>query len=66
LGGSRLIKNSRDFVIQVITSVILIVTGFLPNDRYILKIAGLLIFNIVLFKDNIKNLLSKLSKKDNE
>lgn len=59
-----MIKNKRDFIIQVIATVILIVAAYLPDDRYILKGAGLIVFLTVSLKDKIKDRLTKGNKKD--
>lgn len=59
-----MIKNKRDIIIQLIASVILIVTVYLPTDSYIVKGVGLILFNTVLFKDDIKTILTKGNKKD--
>lgn len=59
-----MIKNKRDFIIQVIATVIFIVSVCLPDDRYILKGAGLIVFLTVSLKDEIKNRLTKGNKKD--
>lgn len=59
-----MIKNKRDVIIQVIATVILIVAAYLPDDRYILKGAGLIVFLTVSLKDEIKDRLTKGNKKD--
>lgn len=59
-----MIKNKRDVIIQVIATVIFIVTVYLPDDRYILKGAGLIVFLTVSLKDEIKDRLTKGNKKD--
>jgi len=62
--GEKMIKNKRDIIIQVIATVIFIVTVCLPDDRYILKGAGLIVFFTVSLKDEIKDRLTKGNKKD--
>jgi hypothetical protein len=59
-----MIKNIRDIIIQVIATVIFIVAAYLPDDRYILKGAGLIVFLTVSLKDEIKDRLTKGNKKD--
>lgn len=59
-----MIKNKRDVIIQVIATVIFIVAAYLPDDRYILKGAGLIVFLTVSLKDEIKDRLTKGNKKD--
>lgn len=59
-----MIKNKRDVIIQVIATVIFIVAAYLPDDRYILKGAGLIVFLNVSLKDKIKDRLTKGNKKD--
>lgn len=59
-----MINNKRDFVIRVIASLIFIVTVYLPDDRYILKGAGLIVFLTVSLKDVIKDRLTRGSRKD--
>ncbi|WP_326513379.1 hypothetical protein [Clostridium intestinale] len=59
-----MIKNKRDVIIQVIATVIFIVTVCLPDDRYILKGAGLIVFLTVSLKDKIKDRLTKGNKRD--
>ncbi|WP_315107862.1 hypothetical protein [Clostridium intestinale] len=59
-----MIKNKRDVIIQVIATVIFIVAAYLPDDRYILKGAGLIVFLTVSLKDKIKDRLTKGIKKD--
>lgn len=59
-----MIKNKKDFIIQVIATVILIVAAYLPDDRYILKGAGLIVFLTASLKDEIKDRLTKGNKKD--
>ncbi|SHH84626.1 hypothetical protein [Clostridium intestinale] len=59
-----MIKNKRDVIIQVIATVILIVAAYLPDDRYILKGAGLIVFLTVSLKDEIKDRLTRGNRKD--
>lgn len=59
-----MIKNKRDVIIQVIATVILIVAAYLPDDRYILKGAGLIAFLTVSLKDKIKDRLTRENRKD--
>jgi hypothetical protein len=59
-----MIKNKRDVIIQVIATVIFIVAAYLPDDRYILKGAGLIVFLTVSLKDEIKDRLTRGNKKD--
>jgi len=59
-----MIKNKRDFIIQVIATIILIVAAYLPDDRYILKGAGLIVFLAVSLKDRIKDRLTRGNRKD--
>ncbi|WP_286905266.1 hypothetical protein [Clostridium sp. UBA1652] len=59
-----MIKRQKDFIIKVFASVIFAMAIYLPSDRYILRGAGLVIFNTIIFKDDIKNLLLKGNKKD--
>ena len=59
-----MIKNKMDFIIRVIASLIFIVTVYLPDDRYILKGAGLIVFLTVSLKDKIKDRLTRGTKKD--
>ncbi|ERK31060.1 hypothetical protein [Clostridium intestinale] len=59
-----MIKNKRDAIIQVIATVILIVAAYLPDDRYILKGAGLIVFLTASLKDKIEDRLTKGNRKD--
>jgi hypothetical protein len=60
------LKNIKDFIDNPIliffASAIAIYIAFFSNDKY-LKIAGLIIYNIILFRKEIRNLLSKQHKK---
>lgn len=40
-------------------------TAFLSNELYILKAAGIVIFNVILWSDDIKKALWKRRKKRN-
>lgn len=59
-----MIKSRRDVIIQVIATVIFIIAAYLPDDRYILKGAGLIVFLTASLKDQIKDRLTKGNKKD--
>lgn len=59
-------NNENDFWIQCIASIIGIVSICLPQDMYILKIICMIIFNILIWRNQIKKLLLKCSKKDSE
>jgi hypothetical protein len=59
-----MIKNKKDVIIQVIATVIFIITVYLPDDRYILKGAGIIVFLTISLKDEIKDRLTKGNKKD--
>lgn len=59
-----MIKNKRDVIIQVIATVIFIITVYLPDDRYTLKGAGLIVFLTASLKDKIEDRLTKGNRKD--
>ncbi|TQI67546.1 hypothetical protein [Clostridium sp. KNHs216] len=65
-GGMQKLKNAKRYIITGIGSIIFIITAYLPNDRYVLKIIGLVILNLIIWRDNIRRFLFKHIPKDNK
>ncbi|WP_444642599.1 hypothetical protein ACRQU7_18660 [Caproiciproducens sp. R1] len=65
-GGMQKLKNAKGYIITGVGCVIFIITAYLPNDRYVLKIIGLIILNLIIWRDNIGRFLSKHIPKDNK
>lgn len=60
-------QGTREFLIQCIIFILGITTLCLPNDMYFLKIIGIILFNVLVWRNQIKRLLPKHDKKkDNE
>ena len=52
----------NDFIIQCIIAILGIVTVYLPNDMYIFKIVGIIMFNILVWRKQIQKLVSRRNK----
>lgn len=56
-----------DWILPLIAAVIAAAALFVPNDMYLVKIIAIVIYTIIIFRHNIKNILLKCNKKkDNE
>lgn len=59
-----MIKNKIEFIIQIIATIVFIFILYLPNDMYVIKGLGNIIFITLISKYNLKKVLSKGNKKD--
>ena len=52
-------------ILPIIASVTAIYIAFLPNDRFIIKTVGIIIYTLIAFRHSIKDFYLK-HKKDDE
>jgi hypothetical protein len=59
----RLIDYIDHPIVPCVGAIIAIYSAFLSNDQYALKIIGLILYNIIIFRNEIKKWLSGRNKK---
>lgn len=57
-------EDNNSFLFKCIASIIFIVILYLPYDMYIVRFIGMIIFTVLYWKDQLKKLLFRHTKKN--